>query len=168
MLGEFDKVNFCISQLLDSNLFMDFQITNKLMRFCKKNLYFKIQAFRYFSLYKLEHRLMSLSIECSSPVTRDSKVEQTICCLAEINSSGGVRRDNVFLGHSVRGFVKNSGSSNHFFISLELARMPRKARSAGFKFDNTWRQQSSLVFCSMIAKQLSINTRKHFVLFFMQ
>ena len=83
-------------------------------------------------------------------------------------SSVGVRFDNVFVGHSVRGFVKNSGPSNRFFISLELPRMPREARSAGFKFDGTWRQQSSSVFYSMIAKRLATNTGKRFVLLFMQ
>ena len=44
---------------------------------------------------------MSLSIAFSSPVTRDFKVEQTAYSLAEINFLGGVRRDNVFVGHSV-------------------------------------------------------------------
>ena len=46
--------------------------------------------------------------------------------------------------------------------------MPREARLARFKFDSTWCQQSSLVFCSMIAKRLATNTGKHLVLFFMQ
>ena len=86
---------------------------------------------------------MSLSIQFNLPVKQDFKAEQTACSLAEINSSDRVRFDNVFIGDSVRGFVKNSGSSNHFFISLELARMPREATSIGFKFDGTWRQQSS-------------------------
>ena len=92
---------------------------------------------------------MSLSIEFNSPAKRDSKAEQAACSLAEINSSDGAKFDNVrvSIGQSVRGFVKNSGPSNHFFISLELARMPREARSAGFVFEGTWRQQSSSVFC---------------------
>ena len=145
-----------------------FNLQSKLLRFCKKNLYFKIQAVKRFNLYKLEQRLMSLPIEFSSPVKRDSKAEQIVCSLADINPSGGVRFDNLFVGRSVRGFVKNSGPFNHFFTSLELARMPRKARSAGFKFDGTWRQQSSSVFCSMIAKRLATNTGKRLVLFFMQ
>ena len=144
-----------------------FKVQSKLLRFCKKNLYFKIQAVKPFSLYKLEQRLMSLSIEFSSPVKRDSKAEQIVCSLADINSSSGVRFEKVFVGHSVRGFVKNSGPSNHFFILLELARTPRQARSAGFKFDGTWRQQSSSVFCSMIAKRLAKNTVKRLLLFFM-
>ena len=145
-----------------------FKLQSKLLQFCKKNLFFKVQAVKRFSLYKLKQRLMSLSIEYNSPVKRDSKAEQATCSLAKINSSGGVRFDNVFVGYSVRGFVKNSGPSNHFFISLELTRMPREARSAGFKFDGTWRQQSNSVFCSIIAKRLATNTGKRFVLFFMQ
>ena len=79
-LGVFDEFNFCILQVLDSNLLKDFQITiktAKLRRFCKKNLYFKVQAVKRFSLYKLEQRLISLSIEFNSPVKRDSKAEQT-------------------------------------------------------------------------------------------
>ena len=157
-LGVFDEFNFCILQVLDSNL----------PRFCKKNSYFKVQAVKRFSLYKLEQRLMSLSIEFNSPVKQDSKAELTACSLAEINSSDGVKFDNVFIGHSVKGFVKNSGLSKHFFISLKLARMPREARSAGFKFDGTWCKKSSSVFCSMIAKRLATNTGKRLVLFFMR
>ena len=145
-----------------------FNLLSKLLQFCKKNLYFRIHAVKRFSLYKLEQRLMSLSIEFSSPVKRDSKAEQIVCSLADINSLGGVRFDNVFVGHSVWGFVKNSGPSNHFFILLELAHTPREARSAGFKFDSTWHQQSSSVFCLMIAKRLATNTGKRLVLFFMQ
>ena len=78
-LGVFHEFNFCILQVLDSNLFKDFQITvqSKLLRFCRKNLYFKVQAVKRFNLYKLEQRLMSLSIEFSSPVKPYSKAEQT-------------------------------------------------------------------------------------------
>ena len=120
-LGVFDEFNFCILQVLDGNLFKDFQITIKTAAILQE-----VQAVKRFSLYKLEQRLMSLPIEFSSPLKRDSKAEQTVCSLAEISSSGRV--DNVFVGHSVRGFVKNSGPSKHFFISLELARIPREAR----------------------------------------
>ena len=59
---------------------------------------------------------MSLSFEFNSPVKREFKAKQKACSLAELNSSGGVRFDNVFAGHSVRRFVKNSGPSNHFSV----------------------------------------------------
>ena len=65
-----------------------FKLQLKLRRFCKKNLYFKVQAVKRFSLYKLEQRLISLSIEFNLPVKRDSRAEQTACSLAEMNYSG--------------------------------------------------------------------------------
>ena len=93
-LGVFDEFNFCILQVLDGNLFKDFQITIKTAAILQE-----VQAVKRFSLYKLEQRLMSLPFEFSSPVKRDSKAEQTVCSLAEINSSGRVKFDNVFIGH---------------------------------------------------------------------
>ena len=83
-----------------------FKLQLKLLRFCKKNLYFKVQPVKRFSLNKLEQRLMSLSFEFNSPVKREFKAEQTTCSLAEINSLGEVRFENVLVGHSVRGFAK--------------------------------------------------------------
>ena len=55
-----------------------FKLQSKLLQFFEKNLYFKVQAVKRFSLYKLEQQLISLSIEFNSPVKQDSKAEQLL------------------------------------------------------------------------------------------
>ena len=76
-----------------------FKLQSKLLQFRKKDLYFTTQAVRHFNFCRLEQWLMSLSINFSSPVKHDSKVEQTIYSLTETNSLDRVRRDIV--GHSL-------------------------------------------------------------------